>query len=93
MGRSERSRTDEAADEIARLLFGGEIDGRWRALLAAANFTQIGGLAEPALRLADQQNCFAGVFEADRNRLSDIVEDADSADAGVGKIHPSGLSL
>ncbi len=54
------ARRDQSGDELAVAPFGGEIDRRRRAVLAAATDGGVGRAAEPAGRPADQQNVLAG---------------------------------
>src|SRR5262245_3733100 len=51
---SDLSGVYKVADEIAIALFKGEVDRRWRSVLAAQEFAQIHRGAEPAMVLADQ---------------------------------------
>jgi len=57
---------DQRAHHIAVLLLLDQVDRRRRPLLAAADVAQVKRLAEPALRLADQQNGFAIGLEGKR---------------------------
>ena len=71
---------DQRAHHVAVLALLDQIDRRRRALLAAADVAQIERLAEPALRLADQQDRFARGLERQRRRLGEVGEHADAAD-------------
>ena len=53
-----RPRADHAAHDVAIAFLGGEIDRRRRTLFAPANVTQVYGLAEPAMRVANQEDGF-----------------------------------
>ena len=78
--RGDQAVADQLADEIAVAPLGGEIDRRRRALFAAADFAQIKRLAEPAARLADQQDRLALGLERERHRFGEFVEQTDAAD-------------
>ena len=81
--RGDQAVGDQRAHHIAVLALLDQIDRRRRALLAAADVAQIERLAEPALRLADQQDRLAGRLERKRRRLGEIGEHADAADASA----------
>ena len=77
---------DQRAHEIAVAPFGGEIDRRRRALLAAADFAQIERLAEPALRLADSRIASPARFERERRDVVTSSIRPTPPIAGVGRI-------
>ena len=84
---------DQLAHEIAIALLGREIDRRRRALFPAADVAQIERLAEPALRIADQQDRFAFALEG---KLADFVKSSSTPTppiVGVGRIARPLVSL
>ena len=74
MHRGRHSFLDQCADQLAVAPLDGEIDGRWRTLLAPANLAQINRLAEPALRVAEQQNGLVHRLEGEARRLGEILD-------------------
>ena len=78
--RRDRAVGNQAAHQIAVLALLDQIDRRRRALFAAADVAQIERLAEPALRLADQQDHLARRLERDRCGFLEIVDHADGSD-------------
>ena len=78
---------DQAAHEIAVAAFGGEIDRRRRALLAAADVAQIDAIDRASRRFADQQDRLALALEGERHRFREIVEQMPTPPmVGVGRI-------
>ena len=75
---------DFGADEIAVGAFGGEVDGGRGAFLAAGDFAQPEGLAEPAFCGADEDEVVGG-GEGVADGLGCVFEDAEAADGGGGE--------
>ena len=87
------ARLDQAAHEIAMLLFGGQIDRRRGAFFAAFDLAQIDGLAQMALGFADQDDHIALALEGDGRHLGDIFIRPTPPIAGVGRMPSPLVSL